>query len=144
VDGETLATFETPERRFAGLRLALRGRHQVGNATVALSLMEALADMGVVIPDEAMLDGLTRARWPGRLEHIRWHEADVLLDAAHNPAGARAVAGSRMAGTMTLVFGAMRDKDVEACFPPCPARAAACTTAENPRRAGCWRPSRHV
>jgi dihydrofolate synthase/folylpolyglutamate synthase len=138
VDGETLATFETPERRFTGVRLALRGRHQVGNAAVALSLMETLAVRGVSIPDEAMLDGLTRARWPGRLERVRWHEADVLLDAAHNPAGARAVAGYLAdAGwdEVTLVFGAMRDKDVEgmlsALLPR--SRNVFCTTAENPR-----------
>ena len=53
-------------------------------------------------------------RWPGRLEHIRLAGGrSLLLDAAHNPAGAEALATScRRGGRQPLVFAAMRDKDV--------------------------------
>jgi dihydrofolate synthase/folylpolyglutamate synthase len=138
--GDTIATFETAERRMIDVRLALRGRHQVSNAVVALSLMEVLTGIGVGIPDESMLRGLTDARWPARLERFRWREADVLLDAAHNPAGARAVADYLAdAGwdEVTLVFGAMRDKDIAGMLSALLPRSAAviCTTADNPRAA---------
>ena len=53
----------------------------------ASSSASACASIG-----RAMREGLTGARWPGRLERCAWRGADVLLDAAHNPAGARALA----------------------------------------------------
>ena len=118
--------------------LALRGRHQIDNASVAFCLMTELVRLGVPLDDAAMRAGLTTARWPGRLERIRWRGADVLLDAAHNPAGARALADYlRDIGwrDVTLVVGAMRDKDLggmlTALLPSC-ARVV-CTTAPGPR-----------
>ena len=77
--------------------------------------MTELVRLGVPLDVTAMRAGLTDARWPGRLERVRWRGADVLLDAAHNPAGARALADYlREIGwrDVTLVVGAMRDKDV--------------------------------
>ncbi|HJZ98548.1 MAG TPA: cyanophycin synthetase, partial [Candidatus Solibacter sp.] len=56
------------------------------------------------------------ARWPGRLEHVRTNP-DIVLDGAHNPAGARALAAyiDRFYGTrpVRLIFGAMRDKAID-------------------------------
>ena len=60
---------------------------------------------------------LTDVEWPARLEWLRFPQGgDVLLDAAHNPAGAEALADYVRAttGALPLVFGVMRDKDVDA------------------------------
>ena len=82
--------------------------------------------------------GLSQVRWPGRLERLRWHGADIILDAAHNAAGARALAvylREHAWTDVTLVLGVMRDKDVtgivSALLPCC--RTLICTTAPSPR-----------
>jgi dihydrofolate synthase/folylpolyglutamate synthase len=136
--GATTVSLAAGEHRLTAVPLALRGRHQIDNASVAFCLMTELVRLGVALDGAAMRAGLTAARWPGRLERVRWRGADVLLDAAHNPAGARALADYlRDIGwrDVTLVFGAMRDKDLggmlTALLPSC-ARVV-CTTAPNLR-----------
>jgi dihydrofolate synthase/folylpolyglutamate synthase len=114
VEGTTVAAVRSAATDLSEVRLALTGRHQGDNAAVAVCLLEALRGLGVAVPESAIRAGLTHARWPGRLERIRWRGAEVLLDAAHNPAGARALAGYlRESGwtRVTLVIGVMRDKD---------------------------------
>ncbi len=138
VDGDTIATLESARRVLPDVTLALRGRHQVANARIAVCLLDALTGLGVDVSDAAVRTGLTDARWPGRLERVRWRDADVLLDAAHNPAGARALAEYlRDAGwrDVTLVFGAMRDKDVDGMLAALLASCelVICTTASSPR-----------
>jgi dihydrofolate synthase/folylpolyglutamate synthase len=136
--GATTITLAAGAHQLAAVRLALRGRHQIDNASVAFCLMTELVRLGVPLDAAAMRAGLSGARWPGRLERVRWRGAEVLLDAAHNPAGARALADYlREIGwrDVTLVVGAMRDKDVggmlTALLPAC-ARVV-CTTAPSPR-----------
>jgi dihydrofolate synthase/folylpolyglutamate synthase len=88
-------------------RIALEGEHQVDNARIATVLGRRLG----ASPD-AIATGMAVVRWPGRLERIGPH----LLDCAHNPDGARALA--RYVRTLgvrpqraKLVFGALTDKD---------------------------------
>jgi dihydrofolate synthase/folylpolyglutamate synthase len=124
--------------RLSDVALALEGQHQLANAGVALATMSVLVEMGVGVEPEAMRAGLERAKWPGRLERFRWHDADVLIDAAHNPAGARALAtflAEAGWNELTLVVGVMRDKDVRGVLEPLlpHARAIVCTTPPNPR-----------
>jgi dihydrofolate synthase / folylpolyglutamate synthase len=105
------------ERATGGLPLALRGAHQRGNAAVAACLLAELDRAGLAVDAGAISAGLTAVTWPGRLETFHAGGADVLLDAAHNPAGARALAEYlREAGWTgaALVFGALMDKDVAA------------------------------
>jgi len=93
------------------IRCPLAGEHQVENAITAAV---ALRQLGV--PDRAIEEGIARAQWPGRLERISDHP-EIVIDGAHNPAGARALAayidrfysGRRV----RLIYGAMRDKAVE-------------------------------
>lgn len=90
---------------------ALPGAHQLDNAKVAVALARAAG-----LDDGAIATGLRQVKWAGRLESLRTAEGDVLLDAAHNPDGAAALAaalGSRRAppDKVALVFGAMADKD---------------------------------
>jgi dihydrofolate synthase/folylpolyglutamate synthase len=138
VDGTARVTLRTAGHDISDVTLALPGRHQVRNASVALCLMEAVASTGVPLTEQAIISGLTGASWPGRLERVTWHGADVLLDAAHNPAGARALADYlHDAGwrDVTLVVGVMRDKDVTAMLAPLLPFAArvVCTTPPSPR-----------
>jgi dihydrofolate synthase/folylpolyglutamate synthase len=90
---------------------ALLGAHQVDNAKIAVALGRA-AGLG----DAAIATGLRQVKWAGRLESLATTEGDVLLDAAHNPDGAAALAAALRARAMppdkvALVFGAMADKD---------------------------------
>ncbi len=111
----------TPSRRLDGLRVGLLGRHQAQNAAVTLGAIDALAERwGIEIDDATLGRGLADARWPGRLEVLDGSSLGlrrVLLDGAHNPAGAAALAraledlGVRRP---TIVFGAMRTKRVGA------------------------------
>lgn len=109
----------TPGRRLTDLRIGLLGAHQAGNAAVALALLDALDEaFGLTLPEAALRRGFTDVRWPGRLELLDASAIGlgrVLLDGAHNPAGAaalaRALADLGLRGP-TIVFGAMRGKDV--------------------------------
>jgi dihydrofolate synthase/folylpolyglutamate synthase len=108
----------TPAAHYDDLRVGLLGRHQAQNTAVALALLEALAERwGVTIDEAALRRGLADARWPGRLELLDWGDRRVLLDGAHNPAGAvaltAALADLRLQRP-TIVFGAMRGKRVPA------------------------------
>ena len=85
-----------------------------------------------------MRGGLSAVCWPGRLEHVRAGDVDLLFDAAHNPAGAAALRQYLAEigwSDATLVFGAMQDKDVGGMLsrlaPSC-ARIV-CTTAPGAR-----------
>jgi dihydrofolate synthase/folylpolyglutamate synthase len=99
-----------PGWRLEGLRLPLLGVFQPSNALVALAAARALG-----VSDAAAREGLARVRWPGRFEVIRARDRVVVLDGAHNPAGAQALAASLAEWfgdtPLTLVFGALRDKD---------------------------------
>jgi|SoiMethySBSTD1v2_1073268.scaffolds.fasta_scaffold30656_2 dihydrofolate synthase / folylpolyglutamate synthase len=126
------------ERWIGSTPLGLAGRHQRGNAAVAACMLRSIDSAGITVTDAAIRAGLTDVSWPARLERFRYRSADVLLDAAHNPDGARALtAYLRETGwtDCALVFGAMRDKAVtemlEALAPAC--AALICTTASSPR-----------
>lgn len=111
----------TPARALNGLEVGLLGGHQAANAAVALALLDALGERwGVALDEDAVRRGLAAVRWAGRLERLdgsRLGIGRVLLDGAHNPAGAMALAtaladlGLRRP---TIVFGAMRGKRVDA------------------------------
>jgi dihydrofolate synthase / folylpolyglutamate synthase len=126
------------EARVATIGLPLPGRHQRTNAAVAWRLLQTLDRRGVPVDDEAIRAGLASTEWPGRLELFEHRGARVLLDAAHNPAGARALADyvrEWAPGGVTLVFGAMRDKEVDAMLEALASVTARmlCTTAPNRR-----------
>ncbi|HET6978445.1 MAG TPA: folylpolyglutamate synthase/dihydrofolate synthase family protein [Pyrinomonadaceae bacterium] len=97
------------------LVLGLRGRHQTDNAAVAIAMAELLSDEGFAISRSAILEGLKTAKHPGRLELIP-HKPSILIDGAHNPAGAQSLRNyldELTTRPLTLVFGAMRDKQLE-------------------------------
>lgn len=147
----------TSERRYPPLTLALAGRHQLENAEVVVAILERWSALVSHVSTEAIVTGLTDAEWPARLEWLRvplvlgelsGREAtglrverphgDLLLDAAHNPAGAAALA-SYLQDTgsprLPIVFAAMADKDLANMIGPLAPLASAfiATTVPNPR-----------
>jgi dihydrofolate synthase/folylpolyglutamate synthase len=99
------------------LTCGLAGRHQWDNAACALALLEAAGRASIDTDDRAVRDGLGTVSWEGRLESID-ECPKVVLDGAHNPAAAHALAGylkdfsgSHPASRIILVWGMMRDKD---------------------------------
>ncbi len=115
--GRTIVTIDTPDDSYGPVTLALRGDHQIGNALVTVRLLEAARSAGLPIPKDAIVSGLASAVWPARLELLSTRDGrQLLLDAAHNADGAHALATYLRRWhpeRPPLVFGVMRDKDVE-------------------------------
>ena len=120
-------------------RVGLLGRHQAANVAVADAVLDALGEAGIArVPPDARRAGYASARWPGRLELLEvpgvgpgGRPAEVLLDGAHNPAGAAALAAAldelrpQLRGgsdprpaPLTLVLAIMGDKDVDGVLRP--------------------------
>ena len=112
-------------------RISLAGRHQIENA---LTVIETVENSGFKIPYETVAKALKETFFPARAEII-CEKPLILLDGAHNPDGAKALAGilSHYAGKVTAVIGMMRDKDcssvLAATLPFC--KAAVAVTVEN-------------
>jgi dihydrofolate synthase/folylpolyglutamate synthase len=113
-DGRGRLELATPHGRYPELTLALRGRHQVQNAIVAIRLLEELSAAGAfTIPAAAVRSAVDDCIWPGRLELLRAGSSEVLLDGAHNTAGAAALAAylqETYGRPLPMVVGIMRDK----------------------------------
>jgi dihydrofolate synthase/folylpolyglutamate synthase len=118
IDGRTRIGLTTPVREYGSLTLGLRGAHQVTNAVTAIRLMETLAlgSSGLNIDERAIRTGVEDVVWPGRLELVRSGIGEVLIDGAHNPAGARALAAYVQCAygrPLPMVVGVMRDKKID-------------------------------
>lgn len=104
----------TPVRCY-DLRLALLGDHQARNLALAVRVAEVLSELGFERLDaRAIAAGAAVCRWPGRLEVVELPDGRrVLLDAAHNEAGAAVLAAflARLGEPVDLLFGALEDKD---------------------------------
>ena len=108
-DGQRL-TCAGPGWSLAGLELAMPGSYQPSNALLAVA---AARELGA--GEAAIRDGLARAWWPGRFQVVRRGQGFLVLDGAHNPAGARALAVSLRdvfgQAPITFVLGILADKD---------------------------------
>lgn len=115
VEDHGKATARVGRTTYRNLSIPLPGRHQHENLLLTLSIVEQLKAQGLAITQDHVVRGVERTRWPGRLETVREHPT-VLLDGAHNPAGAAALAAYLDTlpdhGKLFLVFGAMKDKDI--------------------------------
>jgi len=118
--------FEGVRWSFSDLNCGLLGRHQISNAGCALAALELLSQTGVPIGEDAVRRGLSSVRWEGRLERMppAPSGAAVILDGAHNPAGARALreflelARPSSPGRLILVLGILLDKDIDGILAP--------------------------
>ena len=106
-------------RDYVGLEVSLPGAHQVENAQCAILAAEALDRRRFRISSDAIWAGLRSAHWPGRCEWLE-ENPPILLDAAHNPAAAQALASylwelrrRKAFDRLHLVFSTLVDKDTE-------------------------------
>ncbi len=125
-----LVDLTTPTAHLGEVAIGLLGAHQAANAAVAVAVAEAIAEdaarrgTAIRVGEAQVRRGLEAARWPGRLELLDGARAGVgpvLLDGAHNPAGAAALARALAdlgATRSPLLFGAMRDKRVRRVLRP--------------------------
>jgi dihydrofolate synthase/folylpolyglutamate synthase len=94
--------------------LPLAGEHQRINAALALATVKVLQPQ-IPVPDDAIRAGLATVDWPGRLQLVPQPDGGrILLDGAHNPAGAtalRAALERDYPGHPVLIFGALADKN---------------------------------
>jgi dihydrofolate synthase / folylpolyglutamate synthase len=122
----------------------LAGRHQLRNLALAITAAEQLNQLGFRIRPDDMAAGVRATRWPGRFQVIaaeREHAPEMVLDVAHNPAGAWALRSALSSyyedRPLTFVFGAMRDKAIgeiaDILFPL--AKQVVATRAHTPRAA---------
>lgn len=117
---------QTPRGTYGPVVLALHGEHQIANAVVAVRVLEELRALPEHVaqgfspaPSRISADAITAAlrdvQWPGRLQWVELPRGRrLLLDAAHNPAGASALAaylGRTMPARIPIVLAVMRDKD---------------------------------
>ncbi len=110
-----VGTFATEKDNYSKIDFFnMLGEHQIENAAVALAIAEQLGPLGFEISNFDICTGLGTAQNPGRLEHI----GNFLLDGAHNIGGITALVNFLdefySGRPITLVFGAMRDKNVPA------------------------------
>ena len=124
-----------PGWRLDDVELPLLGVFQPANALLAVATARALG------ADEAAIRrGVTRVRWPGRFDVVR-RDPFLVLDGAHNPAGARVLAASLRQAfgdrPVTFVLGLSRDKDAGAILGALAplAHRMILTRASNPRAA---------
>jgi dihydrofolate synthase/folylpolyglutamate synthase len=123
----------------------LAGRHQLRNIALAIAAAEELAPFGFKITPRQIEQGIRETHWPGRFHVLppspATHQREMVLDVAHNPAGAWALR-STLSETLadrdfTIVFGAMADKAIQEMadilFPI--AQRVVVTHIENPRAA---------
>ena len=110
---------ETPSGPLPPFTLPLAGAHQIDNLATALAAVEVLRARGLRIPDDALLRGLSTVVWPARCQLLS-DDPPVLLDSAHNPDAADALArhlrSVRPARPIHLVSGMLADKDAAAFY----------------------------
>lgn len=111
--GGQLITLRTPAAVYEDIPLAMLGAYQAENAAAALSAVEAFFG-GAALPADVVEHALMSTSSPGRLEIVRSSPL-IIVDAAHNPAGARVSREGLeeyFPGPRVAVFSAMADKDV--------------------------------
>jgi dihydrofolate synthase / folylpolyglutamate synthase len=123
----------------------LAGRHQLRNIALAIATAGELAQFGFQVTPRQIEQGIRETHWPGRFQVLppsaATHQREMVLDVAHNPAGAWALRSALSENfpsrELTFVFAAMRDKPLqemaEILFPL--AEQVVVTQVANPRAA---------
>ncbi len=97
----------------------LAGQHQQRNVALAIGTAHELRNRhSFQLPNRLIADGIAHTKWPGRLERLIPRTGPhVLLDVAHNPAGAwtlrAAIAQLPDEQPRTLIFSCLRDKPLD-------------------------------
>lgn len=119
-DGRTTFDYQG-EMNFRNLSVSLPGRYQIYNACMAIRACETLREKGFAISDDSIRSGLMNVNIGGRLEWVS-KSPPVLVDGAHNPDAARALADSVKTlfpdKKIILITGIMDDKDIKGILRP--------------------------
>ncbi len=122
VSGNSPQSFSYQSRgQKRNVNCSLFGAHQINNSAIAIGIIEQLRSFPV--SEKAILEGVQKVQWPGRLQIIQ-ERPRILLDGAHNPAGAQALAGylqevnPNKGDKHWLIAGIMRDKNIKEILAP--------------------------
>ena len=111
----TRVSLTTGTSKFEHLAVPLLGDHQAINCGLALSVMAILKERGLKVDDQQVIDGLAKARLPGRMEIVH-DDPRILVDGAHNAASMealmRAIGQNIPYDSMVVIFGCRADKDI--------------------------------
>lgn len=112
---ENLVDIDLTLAIYPSIELGLKGRHQLENAQTAIQVAQALIYEFVIFSyddhEHYVIEGLKSANHPGRLEY----QGKYLFDGAHNVSGVKALVeylDEFEKRPITLIFGAMREKNV--------------------------------
>lgn len=113
---------ETGDTSYGTMRFPLLGQHQVENLATAVAAIEVLNSVGTLnIRKDDIIAGISSVHWPGRCQVFR-NDPPVIVDGAHNPGAAEALAGSLKqifkGRPLGLVIGMCADKDVKSFLKP--------------------------
>ncbi|RCJ22600.1 bifunctional folylpolyglutamate synthase/dihydrofolate synthase [Nostoc sp. ATCC 43529] len=87
------AEYETIENsKFIKYPLPLAGQIQLNNSALALAALEILQQQGWQISQAAIINGMAKTKWPGRMQWTSWKNHKLLIDGAHNTAAAEVLA----------------------------------------------------
>lgn len=96
------------------VQVPLLGRYQAANCALAGGALVEMMRRGTYVPEEAIIEGMAKVRWPGRMDIIS-RDPLLMFDVTHTTEGAEAVAGEvgRLLGRdIVLVMGVLSDKDL--------------------------------
>lgn len=98
--------------------LPLLGEAQLMNSAIAIATVQVLRKQGWHISDEAVQTGMAATKWLGRLQWVRWHDHDLLIDGAHNVASARVLRqyADSLQTPIAWVMGMLSTKDHAGIF----------------------------
>jgi dihydrofolate synthase/folylpolyglutamate synthase len=126
--------------RVENLQVPLRGAHQLANAALAVAAAKTIAEhWGMEIRDDPVRAGLAATKWAGRLEILQERDAAhplIVADGAHNGDSAEKLAAALQFHfafeKLFLIFGALRDKELDALLAPFVPLAAHAWTVATP------------
>ena len=136
-DGTPMICFDYGN--ISDIRIHMVGRYQIMNACLAIDAAKSLNGQGLVVSDEAIKEGLSMAKWPGRFDTI-CYEPQVIVDGAHNPHGMVQLKnsltyyfpGKKLVGIMGVLADKAYDEEVE-MMAPLFEKIFTITPPENPR-----------
>ena len=105
--------------------LQLQGEIQLTNSALAIAVLEIFRQQGWQISEEAIVDGMAKIKWLGRMQWTTWNNHKLLLDGAHNPASALALRNyvdkvvaqsSQQLSSITWVMGMLSTKEHDEIF----------------------------
>jgi dihydrofolate synthase/folylpolyglutamate synthase len=136
--GGRLVDLRTPTTIYSDVFVPLHGRHQADNAVVALTAVETF--FAAPLSEDVVLEGFAEVKMPGRFE-VLGHQPLVIIDGAHNPAGADVCATVFFedfdpVGRRILVVGCLKGRDLHdmlSAFRADEFDKVVCCTAPSPR-----------